>query len=624
MFFSRFTIKSSDLINPTIVVLVTMNIAIFFFNNESQLEKIFQNASAIHKELEFKIQEGCNAVTYLNSSGKILLNQPIEIKSAHNLEYRINQDFYGLNEQFNSHIPKNDRANITGFYGMKNDYESKKEIEMTLLMSPMFKAIKEQNSDYAWVYYISNKDFMTLYPYKTFDEVHYKKEYSNEPIIRYARPEVNPDKKLFFTPIYRDGGGLGLMVTIGMPLYHNDKFLGTFDLDITLNSISQLIKQQDYLNNKSIVINKENQIIGAHNISGINLTSDVVLADKLFDTTLLKHKDTKDKLAYFNGDYIFVGSFSNAPWKYIYYKSLASIYFKSFLYTIPIWIFILFLLQIRRLIKELEISQQKVHQAHQHTKESIEYASLIQTSLIPESQIFRKYFNDYFVLWHPKDIVGGDIYFCEELREKDECLLMIIDCTGHGVPGAFVTMLVKAIERQIVSKINHNENEIVSPSEILSVFNQSIKYLLKQERKGSISNAGFDGQIVYYNKKEKIIKCASARNSIFYVQDDEVIEIKGDRHSIGYKESNLDFQFIEHTIDLTKETTIYLSTDGYWDQMGGEHERSFGKKRLKTLIENIKNEPMAEQQEEFIYTLRDYQGNVDRQDDITIVAFKIK
>ena len=271
--------------------------------------------------------------------------------------------------------------------------------------------------------------------------------------------------------------------------------------------------------------------------------------------------------------------------------------------------------------KELE---QEIRQMHKHTRESIEYASLIQTSLIPDNTIFRKYFNDYFVLWHPKDIVGGDIYFCEELKEKDECLLMVIDCTGHGVPGAFVTMLVKAIERQIVSKINHNENEIVSPSEILSIFNQNIKYLLKQEEKESVSNAGFDGQIVYYNKKEKIIKCASARNSIFYVQDDEVIEIKGDRHSIGYKESNLDFQFIEHTINVTKETTIYLSTDGYWDQMGGESERSFGKKRFKALIENIKNEPMAEQQEEFIYTLRDYQGDVDRQDDITVIAFKIK
>jgi PAS domain S-box-containing protein len=261
---------------------------------------------------------------------------------------------------------------------------------------------------------------------------------------------------------------------------------------------------------------------------------------------------------------------------------------------------------------------------HKQTRDSIEYASLIQTALIPDNNLFRKYFDEYFVIWHPKDIVGGDIYLFEELRNDDECLLMVIDCTGHGVPGAFVTMLVKAIERQIISKINHNEEEIVSPAEILSIFNRSMKHLLKQEDKNSISNAGFDGQIIYYNKKDKIIKCASARNSIFYLQDDEIIEIKGDRHSVGYNDSDGDFAFTEHILSTSKDISLYISSDGYWDQMGGENERSFGKKRFKNLIETIKDESMAEQQEEFIYTLHDYQGDVDRQDDVTVIAFKIK
>ena len=150
-----------------------------------------------------------------------------------------------------------------------------------------------------------------------------------------------------------------------------------------------------------------------------------------------------------------------------------------------------------------------------------------------------------------------------------------------------------------------------------------MKHLLQQENKDSISNAGFDGQVVYYNKKSKIIKCASARNSIFYIQDHILQEIKGDRHSIGYKDSDADYQFTEHTIDVSKDTSMYISSDGYWDQLGGPKELSFGKKRLKALIEDIKEESMAEQQEEFIYTLQDYQGDMDRQDDVTVIAFKI-
>lgn len=619
----RFFKRSSVFIYSIIAILVITNIFIFIFNNEVQLEKIYQNASSIHKELEYKIQEGRNAVAHLNSSGKILLEQLSDIKLANQLEYRENQDFYGLNEKINFDISKDDKANVTGFNGIKNDIESKKEIEMTLLMAPVYKAVKKQNSDYAWVYYISNKDFQTLYPYMTYDEVHYKKKYSNEPIIRYARPEFNPNKELFFTPLYFDGGGLGLMVTLGMPLYQDDKFLGTFDLDITLTSISKLLKQLDYLNNESFIINIEKQIIGANNIKGINFTTEVAMADKLYDKTLLEHSDTIGELSYSEGNYIFVGSFSNAPWKYIYYKSLSSIYLKSFLYTIPIWIFIIFLLQIKKLIIKLEVSKSEIHDMHKQTRDSINYASLIQHSLIPSNDLFRKYFSDCLIIWHPKDVVGGDIYLFEELRNENECLLMVIDCTGHGVPGAFVTMLVKAIERQIISDILNNPNEIVSPAKILSIFNKNMKHMLKQEDEFSISNAGFDGGILYYNKVEGIVKYAGAETPLFYIEDGKLNIIKGDRHSVGYKKCNTNFEYKEHIIEVKKGMNFYLTTDGYLDQNGGEKGFPFGKKKFSEIITKNTNQSYADQQEIMLYTLADYQGNEDKNDDITVIGFKI-
>ena len=274
-------------------------------------------------------------------------------------------------------------------------------------------------------------------------------------------------------------------------------------------------------------------------------------------------------------------------------------------------------------ITEMENAKQEIEGINKHTRESIEYASLIQGALIPDAKIFENYFSDYLAIWQPKDIVGGDIYLFEELRDRDECLLMVIDCTGHGVPGAFVTMLVKAIERQIVAKINADESISVSPAWILSYFNRKMKQLLKQENKDSISNAGFDGGIIYYNKKDNILKFAGAETPLFYMEDKNLKTIKGSRHSIGYKKSDMDFEFKEHTIEVKEGMEFYLTTDGYLDQNGGEKSFPFGKKSFKKIIEEYHNETMADQQEVFLGKLDEYQGDEETNDDVTLVGFKI-
>lgn len=274
-------------------------------------------------------------------------------------------------------------------------------------------------------------------------------------------------------------------------------------------------------------------------------------------------------------------------------------------------------------ITDLENARHAIENMHKNTKDSIEYASLIQSSLIPDNKLFSHYFDDFFTLWNPKDIVGGDIYFFVELKEKEECLLFVIDCTGHGVPGAFVTMLVKAIERQVVAKLLNNKDIMVSPAWCLQYFNQTMKTFLKQEEKNSLSNVGFDGQILYFNKKNKILKIASARNEVFYLQDGEVKKIKGDKHSVGYKDSDKNFIFTDHVIDLSNTTTFYLLTDGYWDQIGGEKQRSFGKKRLQSLIKKIEDKSMEQQKKEFINELKNYQKNNEQQDDITFIGLKV-
>jgi len=273
-------------------------------------------------------------------------------------------------------------------------------------------------------------------------------------------------------------------------------------------------------------------------------------------------------------------------------------------------------------ITEQKILQKEMETIHKHTQESIEYASLIQHALIPSSEFFGKYFSDYFTLWHPKDIVGGDIYLFQELRDENECLLMVIDCTGHGVPGAFVTMLVKAIERQVTSNILNSKEE-VSPAKILNIFNINMKYLLKQDKQDSISNVGFDGGILYYNKEKKIVKFAGAETPLFYIENGELKIIKGSRQSVGYKKSKPDFEFKEHTIEVKKGMQFYLTTDGYLDQNGGEKGFPFGKKRFSKIIEENHALSCENQQEILLSELMDYQKCEERNDDVTVIGIKI-
>ena len=272
-------------------------------------------------------------------------------------------------------------------------------------------------------------------------------------------------------------------------------------------------------------------------------------------------------------------------------------------------------------ITEIERAKQEVESIHKHTRESIEYASLIQGALIPENQIFEHFFQDYFAIWSPKDIVGGDIYLMNEINE-DELIIMVIDCTGHGVPGAFVTMLVKAIERQLMANIHRDK--MISPAKILGIFNRSIKNLLKQESVDSVSNAGFDGGIIYYNKKEKIVKFSGAETYLFYIDEKREFQtIKGSRHSIGYKKSDANFEFKEHTITVEDRMQFYCSTDGYLDQNGGEKGFPFGKRKFSQLIMNNQDENFSKQKEVLIEMITKYQGNEIRNDDVTVIGFKV-
>ena len=284
-------------------------------------------------------------------------------------------------------------------------------------------------------------------------------------------------------------------------------------------------------------------------------------------------------------------------------------------------------IKVKERTADLENAKKEVETIHKHTRDSIEYAALIQCALIPDKSLFEEFFQDFFVIWQPKDTVGGDIYLFEKLREEDEALLIFVDCTGHGVPGAFVTMLVKAIERQVIAEINNNKEMEVSPAWIMGYFNKAMKNLLKQHDVNSISNAGFDGGVIYYNKKEKILKFSGAETPLFYIDSQKQFHtIKGDRYSVGYKKCAFDYEYKETVLKVEEGMQFYCTTDGYLDQNGGEKDFPFGKKRFRKIIEENMEYSMPDQQTILIYAIHEYESKSkesDRNDDMTVIGFKI-
>lgn len=278
---------------------------------------------------------------------------------------------------------------------------------------------------------------------------------------------------------------------------------------------------------------------------------------------------------------------------------------------------------VQKRTENLNAAMHEIVSLHKSVQDSISYASMIQSALIPTFDVLKPYFSDCFSIWQPKDVVGGDIYMFESFVDRDACLIFSIDCTGHGVPGAFVTMLVKAVERNIVAHIAGHPNKEVSPAYILSIFNKSIKHMLKQDEKNSFSNAGFDGTVFYYNKKEKKVKFASAQNHVLMIRDGKTSWIKGDKQSVGYKTSNPDFEFKEHVIEVLDGDTFFISTDGLYDQNGGAKDIPFGRKRIETIFTENIEEPLNEIKELILYELGSYQGRNERNDDISFIGLKI-
>ncbi|GBF34980.1 serine phosphatase RsbU [Desulfocucumis palustris] len=256
----------------------------------------------------------------------------------------------------------------------------------------------------------------------------------------------------------------------------------------------------------------------------------------------------------------------------------------------------------------------ELHEKNQKLIDSIEYAVRIQEAVLPSKDKLSGLFKEHFILWKPKDLVGGDFYWVK--RFKKDCLVVVGDCTGHGVPGALMTMLSISILNQIVD--GHNKE---NPALLLKKLNNIIKQTLGQQNRQALTDDGLDIGICYFNGKNTIT-FAGAKCSLYTRKNDELKIVKGNRKSIGYVKTDANYAYTNNLIDIEENDVLYMTTDGYIDQGGGSNTYSFGKKRFIEVINGCYQKPLALQFDIFIDKLNKYMGDEIQRDDITVMAFK--
>ncbi len=264
------------------------------------------------------------------------------------------------------------------------------------------------------------------------------------------------------------------------------------------------------------------------------------------------------------------------------------------------------------------VTKQRDQIALQNTiiTDSIEYAKRIQTALLPQEKFMKKVLSDYFVFMKPKNIVSGDFYWVSEKNNK--VIIVVADCTGHGVPGAFMSMLGVAFLNEIV-----NKNDILEPDQILSQLRTSIIESLHQEYGILGSKDGMDLALCIIDNAALKLKYAGAYNPCIIIRNNEIYELQPDKMPIGIHAVKVDKEFTNKDFDLQKDDIIYLFTDGYIDQFGGETGQKYRQKPFRELLLKIASKDMSKQKDMLEKTMKKWQADRSQLDDMMIMGIKI-
>lgn len=267
-------------------------------------------------------------------------------------------------------------------------------------------------------------------------------------------------------------------------------------------------------------------------------------------------------------------------------------------------------------IDERKRAQDKLHDAYEVITGSIRYASRIQRAVLPDEGVLRQRLPDHLVIWEPRDTVGGDLYWCGPWG--DDLLVVLGDCTGHGVPGAFMTLIsIGALERA------RQDVPVGDLERLVNRMHALMQVTLGQHLHGGMSDDGIELGACLISRDRFRVVFVGARFSLFRVQAAGVSEIKGTRHAMAYRHIPHDARYPAHIIAPLPGEGFFLATDGLTGQPGGPKGIGFGKARLARSLDELRQLPMAEQKAGILRILAEYQGEQRRRDDVSVIGFMV-
>ena len=270
--------------------------------------------------------------------------------------------------------------------------------------------------------------------------------------------------------------------------------------------------------------------------------------------------------------------------------------------------------QITRAFKEIELQRNDIAQKNTSITDSIRYAKRIQNGILPSDEKVKNALREHFVFYQPKDIVSGDFYWIEQVN--DVALFSVIDCTGHGVPGAFVSLIAFNMLNKVVL-----EKQITKPSEILAEIDKMMWNLFKNS--SDKVRDGMDMGICRWNVKNQLLDFAGANHSLFIYNRQEIKEIKGNRKSIGLSIDNKKNDFINHSLKIEPGAIVYLSSDGFPHQFGGDKGKKLKWKGFTNLLEEIKLLPLNKQSDKMQNFFTVWKNNQEQLDDVCVMGIQL-
>lgn len=279
------------------------------------------------------------------------------------------------------------------------------------------------------------------------------------------------------------------------------------------------------------------------------------------------------------------------------------------------------LVKTRKLLREkeeafelIELQKFELELKDKDITDSLIYAQRIQEALLPSETYFRKHFTDSFILFKPKNIVSGDFYWIGEKGEK--VFVVAADCTGHGVPGALMSMIgLKIIEKTI------NEDNIEIPSRILAIMNKGLEKTFSREKNiGTIIRDGMDIGLCVVDRRRKKVEYAGAFLPLYLIRNGRLVEIAADKIIIGMNPDGLPYK--DHEMDLLDDDIFYIFSDGYVDQFGGSENKKFMYRRFRYLLMSIHNFPFNDQKAILEENIKTWMGANEQVDDMMVIGFK--